>query len=80
MTTTTTAPAKGRLELVAVAKFDEYRVRQVAFDKIVVEIGGRESLTEQEMLGLHELLEEFISERLPAFFVSVEVVRLVNDD
>ena len=46
----------GAQELVDVARFKEFRIRQVAFDRIVVEIGGRESLTDQERTRLDDVL------------------------
>ncbi|MGD0865621.1 MAG: hypothetical protein ABSA49_08705 [Rhizomicrobium sp.] len=39
-------------ELAAVARFDEFRIRQTDFKNIVVEIGGRESLSPEETAAL----------------------------
>lgn len=43
-------------ELTAITRFDEYRIRQVALDRIVVEIGGRESLSVEETAALVALI------------------------
>jgi len=44
-------------ELLAVARFKEFRLRQVAFDLIVAEIGGRVSLSETEQQGLEDVIK-----------------------
>jgi phenylacetate-coenzyme A ligase PaaK-like adenylate-forming protein len=44
-------------EFAASARMDEYRIRQTALDKIVVEIGGRDSLTPKEESALVDLIK-----------------------
>jgi phenylacetate-coenzyme A ligase PaaK-like adenylate-forming protein len=43
-------------ELADIVKFDEYRIRQTDIKNIVVEIGGRDSLTPEETVALTTLL------------------------
>ena len=45
-------------ELTALAKFTEFRMRQTAFEKIVVEIGGRAELSADEIAALTRLLKD----------------------
>jgi len=44
-------------DMTAVAPFDEYRIRQTGFDKIVVEIGGRDALTPDEKAAFTALIK-----------------------
>ena len=44
-------------DLAAIAKFDEYRVRQTDIKNIVVEIGGRDSLTPEETAAFIKLIK-----------------------
>jgi phenylacetate-CoA ligase len=62
-------------DLAAVAKFREYRMRQVAFDTIVVEIGGRDSLTEQERTGLGDVITAHAG---PGFKVEINPVTEID--
>ena len=43
-------------------------------------VASREEEARLDAVVLHEMLEEFVSERFPALFVGVEVVRFVNDN
>ena len=45
-------------ELAAIAKFDEYRIRQVDIKNIIVEIGGRDSLTPEEVSAFVKLIKK----------------------
>jgi phenylacetate-coenzyme A ligase PaaK-like adenylate-forming protein len=45
-------------ELKKIADFDEYRIRQVSLQKIVVEIGGRETLSPDEIAGFVKFVNE----------------------
>ncbi len=49
-------------ELTAIARLDEYRIRQTGFQNIVVEIGGRDQLSAVEMSGLTALIKEHAGE------------------
>ena len=62
-------------EFTAIAKFKEYRIRQVAFDKLIVEIGGRESLTDQERSGLDDLIRAHAG---PGFHVEIKPVAEID--
>jgi phenylacetate-coenzyme A ligase PaaK-like adenylate-forming protein len=44
-------------ELAAIARFDEYRIRQTDIKNIILEIGGRESLTPQEISAFATLIK-----------------------
>lgn len=44
-------------ELTAIAKFNEYRIRQTDIKNIVVEIGGRDSLTPEETAAFIKLIK-----------------------
>jgi hypothetical protein len=46
------------VDLAALADFTEYRMRQTAFDKIVLEIGGRSELTAQEVAAMTNFLKQ----------------------
>ena len=46
------------VELKSIANFDEYRIRQVSLQKIVVEIGGRETLSSEEIAGFVKFVNE----------------------
>jgi phenylacetate-coenzyme A ligase PaaK-like adenylate-forming protein len=56
-------------EFIAAARMDEYRMRQTTLDKIVVEIGGRDSLTPTENAALVDLIKMHAGE-----FFEVEVI------
>jgi phenylacetate-CoA ligase len=43
-------------DLTALAKFAEYRIRQTAFDRIVMEVGGRSDLSAEEVSRLKDFL------------------------
>jgi phenylacetate-coenzyme A ligase PaaK-like adenylate-forming protein len=45
-------------ELTALARFTEFRMRQIAFEKIVIEIGGRSELKPDEVTALTRLLKD----------------------
>ena len=45
-------------DLAALADFTEYRIRQTAFDRMVVEIGGRSELSAEEVVAIDSLLKE----------------------
>jgi phenylacetate-coenzyme A ligase PaaK-like adenylate-forming protein len=49
-------------EMTAIARLDEYRIRQTGFQNIVVEIGGRESLSLAESSALAALVKEHAGE------------------
>jgi phenylacetate-coenzyme A ligase PaaK-like adenylate-forming protein len=62
-------------ELTAVAKFDEYRIRQTAIETIVVEIGGRDSLTPEETAALVALIRRHAGDE---FEVAVKAVARID--
>lgn len=62
-------------ELNAVAKFTDYRIRQVALDVIVVEIGGREQLTVEEVRGLEGVISAHAG---PGFKVEIKPVAAID--
>ena len=45
-------------ELIPLAEFTEFKIRQTALDKIVVEIGGRTELAPKEFEALHDLFKK----------------------
>jgi phenylacetate-coenzyme A ligase PaaK-like adenylate-forming protein len=45
-------------ELAAIAQFDEFRIRQTEIRKIVLELGGREALSEKERTAFIRLINE----------------------
>jgi phenylacetate-CoA ligase len=62
-------------ELTAIAKFDEYRIRQVALDRIVVDIGGRDSLTPEETAAIVALIRRHAGDE---FSVDVRAVATID--
>ena len=62
-------------ELIAVAKFTDYRIRQVALDTIVVEIGGREQLTDEEFRRLEGVVSAHAG---PGFKVEIKPVAEID--
>jgi phenylacetate-coenzyme A ligase PaaK-like adenylate-forming protein len=62
-------------ELKSIADFDEYRIRQVSLQKIIVEIGGRETLNAEEIAGF----VKFVNERAGSGFeVEVKAVKEIT--
>jgi phenylacetate-coenzyme A ligase PaaK-like adenylate-forming protein len=62
-------------EMTAIAKFDDYRMRQTDFKKISVEIGGRDSLTPEETAGFVNLVKLHAGGE---FEVDVKAVAQIN--
>lgn len=62
-------------ELTAIAEFDEYRIRQIALDRIVVEIGGRDSLTPEETAAVVALIRRHAGDE---FQVDVRAVARID--
>lgn len=62
-------------EMTAIAKFDEYRMRQTDIKNIVVEIGGRDSLTPEETAAFIKLVKLHAGEE---FNVSVKAVAQID--
>ncbi len=62
-------------DLTQVAKFKEYRIRQIAFDTIVLEVGGRESLADGEVIGLRDVVEAHAG---PGFRVEIKPVTEID--
>lgn len=65
---------RGR-EMLDIAPLDEFRIRQTAEAKLVVEIGGRESLTPEETAGFVRLMKAHVGD---AFDVEVKAVAAVD--
>jgi len=62
-------------ELQALADFTEYRVRQTAFDKIVIELGGRSELRTEEVA----VITTFLKERAgPEFDIEVKACEEID--
>ena len=49
-------------ELRKLARFDDFRVRQVALDRIVVEIGGRDQLSPEERMRIESFIRNYAGE------------------
>ncbi len=62
-------------EMTAVASFDEFRIRQTAPAKLVVEIGGRESLTDEETAAFIRLMKSHAGDD---FDVEVRAVAAID--
>lgn len=62
-------------DLAAVAKFKEFRIRQTALDTIVIEIGGRDALTDQELSGLRDVISVHAG---PGFKIEIRAVAEIN--
>jgi len=62
-------------EMTALAKFDEYRMRQTDINKIAVEIGGRDSLTPEETAAFIKLVKLHAGDE---FDVSVKAVAQID--
>ncbi len=62
-------------EMTAIAKFDEYRMRQTDIKKIAVEIGGRNSLTPEETAAFIKLVKLHAGDE---FEVSVKAVAQID--
>jgi phenylacetate-coenzyme A ligase PaaK-like adenylate-forming protein len=57
------------------AEFSEFRIRQTAFDRIVVEIGGRSALTPDEVA----VIERFFKDRAgPEFDIEVKATQQID--
>jgi len=57
-------------ELLEIVRLEEFRIRQVGFDSITIEIGGRETLTAEEVANItahlqHRARDEFRIEVIP---------------
>jgi phenylacetate-coenzyme A ligase PaaK-like adenylate-forming protein len=62
-------------ELAAIAKFDEYRIRQTDIKNIVVEIGGRDTLTQEETAAFTKLIKRHAGDE---FDVKVKAVARID--
>jgi phenylacetate-CoA ligase len=62
-------------EMAAIAKFDEYRIRQTDIKNIVVEIGGRDSLTSEETAAFITLIKRHAGDE---FDVKVKAVAQID--
>ena len=62
-------------DLAAVADFTEYRMRQTAFDKIVVELGGRFELNADEVAAVTALVRKRTG---PEFDIEVKASEQIN--
>ncbi|HEY1362569.1 MAG TPA: hypothetical protein VGF60_10015 [Xanthobacteraceae bacterium] len=62
-------------ELAALAHFTEYRMRQTAFDKIVIELGGRSELKTEEVAAVTALLQEHAG---PQFEIEVKACEQID--
>jgi phenylacetate-coenzyme A ligase PaaK-like adenylate-forming protein len=62
-------------DLAALAQFTEFRIRQTAFDKLVIEVGGRSELKADEV----SRLEQFLSRRAgPDFQIDVKACEQID--
>jgi hypothetical protein len=62
-------------DLASLAKFTEYRIRQTAFDRIVIEVGGRSNLGADEVYAL----TNFLSRRAgPEFQIDVKACEQID--
>jgi phenylacetate-coenzyme A ligase PaaK-like adenylate-forming protein len=64
-------------ELAAIAKFDEYRIRQTDIKNIIVEIGGRDSLTPEEISAFVKLIKRHAGDE---FEVTVKAATHIDWD
>ena len=62
-------------ELAAIARFDEYRIRQTDIETIVVEIGGRDSLAPEETAAFIALIKRHAGDE---FGIKVEAVAQID--
>jgi phenylacetate-coenzyme A ligase PaaK-like adenylate-forming protein len=62
-------------DLAALAELSEFRIRQTAFDKIVIEIGGRSELTAGEVGAVTAFLRERAG---PEFDIEVKACRQID--
>jgi phenylacetate-coenzyme A ligase PaaK-like adenylate-forming protein len=62
-------------ELTAIAEFSEYRMRQTAFDRIVIELGGRSELKAEEIAAVTALVQEQAG---PEFDVEVKACERID--
>jgi phenylacetate-coenzyme A ligase PaaK-like adenylate-forming protein len=62
-------------DLAALADFAEYRIRQTAFDKIVVELSGRSELKADEVTAITTFLQERAG---PDFDIQIKVCEQID--
>ena len=62
-------------DLATIAKFDEYRIRQTDIKNIVVEIGGRDSLTPEQTMAFISLIQQHAGD---GFDVTVKAVAKID--
>ena len=61
--------------LAALLDFTEYRIRQIAFDQIVVEFGGRSEVTDNEVAAVTIFLQEYTG---PEFNVEIKACEQID--
>jgi phenylacetate-CoA ligase len=61
-------------DLRKLVRFDEFRVRQVALDRIVVEIGGRDQLSPEERMRIESFIRDYAGEEFALEIILVKEI------
>jgi phenylacetate-coenzyme A ligase PaaK-like adenylate-forming protein len=61
-------------ELAAIAKFDEFRIRQTDLNRIVLELGGRGALTDDEKSAFVRLIRQHAGDEFAVEVTAVDAI------